>query len=99
MRFWQINQAIGGYNRRDRQVLSMIRWQTYWLTTAQVGSEAMEKAQIYSPSDMLKFPWDNATNGDIEGSTANQPTAEEIADLQRQMREWNAAHSKVNPQQ
>lgn len=96
LRWWEVRAILRGYNRRDRQLLSLIRWQTYWLTTAQVGSEQMEKANIYGPADMLTFPWDIKTDDGTPISTP-QPSDEEIERLRALMREENAKKNEVNP--
>ena len=58
LRFWQIQQAIDGYNRRHRDDWSMTRWQTYNLIAAQCGGENLSKSGIHSPVDLIRFPWE-----------------------------------------
>ena len=49
-----------GYNRRHRHEWAIARWQTYNIMTAQVGGEAMKKAGIRNPIDLITFPWEKA---------------------------------------
>ena len=47
-----------GYDRRHRQLWSSTRWSTFYVMSAFQGSEQMAKNGIYSPSDLIKFPWE-----------------------------------------
>ena len=47
-----------GYDRRHRQIWSSTRWSTFYVMSAFQGSEQMAKNGIYSPSDLIKFPWE-----------------------------------------
>ena len=56
--WWEIRSIIRGYNRRSRDQWSSVRWQTYNLMSAQAGSEAMKKAGIHRPTDLMLLPWE-----------------------------------------
>lgn len=77
---WQIQQIIKGYYRRNREMWSAVRWQTYNLMC--VGMADLKKAGIYKPTDLMKFPWDNVRS--------YQPTEQEIDDLQAIIKAENA---------
>ena len=88
LRFWQIQQAIDGNNRRHRDAWSMTRWQTYYLMAAQCGGENLSKSGIHSPIDLIRFPWDTDTDDDTPA--AGQPSAAEVEALRELMRQENA---------
>lgn len=85
MRYWEILLIVRGYSRRNRDMWSAIRWQTFSLMCI---SADLKKVGIYSPTDLLRFPWDK-TDQDDAGSLS----PEDIEELQRQMREYNARSS------
>ena len=59
LQWWELRSIIRGYHRRNREMWSAIRWQTYNIMTAQVGgSEAMAKAGLHSVTSLLAFPWE-----------------------------------------
>ena len=80
-------QIERGYERRNRHIWSISRWQTYMLMS--VSMVDLKKAGIYKPTDILKFPWDE---NDEESS--NLPNDNEIARLRQMMIEENAAAEK-----
>lgn len=84
LKSWQIQLIIKGYYRRNREMWSSIRWQTYNLMS--VGMADLKKAGIHHPTDLIKFPWDNEKR--------NLPTKEEVADLQALIAAENARLSK-----
>ena len=86
MKWWEIRAIIRGYYRRHRDTWSATRWQTYYIMSAQIGSEAMHKSGINNPTDLLKFPWERIRE--------NMPSDEEIASLQAEMAAINAANRK-----
>ena len=98
LRFWQIQQAIDGYNRRHRDDWSMTRWQTYYLMAAQCGGKNLSKSGIHSPIDLIRFPWDTDIDDD-DTPAAGQPTAEEVEHLRELMRQENAALINKTPDQ
>lgn len=49
---------------------------------AQIGSNALAKAGIQNPIDLLPFPWEKEAD-------SNLPTEEEIADMQAEMDAMN----------
>lgn len=85
---WQIQQVITGYNRRNRELLSIVRWQTHYLMAAQVGGKALAEAGIHGPTDLLKFPWDTDTTPEL--------TQEDVDDIVAELEAINA-DNKVNP--
>ena len=81
-------QIERGYERRHRHAWSIGRWQTFHLMAAFCGTEALRKSNIHTPTDLIKFPWDNTGHkGDDDDS--NMPTPAEVEELRRQMREEN----------
>ena len=92
LRLWQIQQTIDGYNRRHRDAWSMTRWQTYNLMAAQCGGDNLKKAGIYTPIDLLPFPWERTVPDPPHTSQAD------IDELQELMRQENAKERlRVNP--
>lgn len=82
LRYWEILLIVRGYARRHRDMWSAIRWQTFSLMCVQAD---LKKAGIYNPTDLIRFPWDK-TDSDGAGSL----TPDDIAELQRQMQEYNS---------
>ena len=89
LRYWEILLIVRGYARRNRDLWSVTRWQTYSLLAVQAD---LKKAGIFSPTDLLPLPWDNDGEEVSPG-----PTKEQIAELQRQMREYNESHAEGKP--
>lgn len=83
LRFWQIQQAIDGYNRRHRDAWSMTRWQTYNLMAAQCGGDNLKKSGINAPTDLIQFPWEKL-------DTPPETSQADIDELQELMRQENA---------
>lgn len=80
-----------GYEKRRRDLWSSVRWQTYNMMAAQVGTDNMKKSGIYSPTDLLPFPWDNEGSND----TVSAPvSSKEVERMQQLMREENARLAK-----
>jgi hypothetical protein len=77
-----------GYVRRNRDMWSAIRWQTYNLMCCSMKD--ISSAGIYSPRDLIHFPWEKEH---IHGSGA-QPTKEEIEKMRQMMRDENASASQ-----
>ena len=84
LRFWEIVLISRGHARRHRDAWSMTRWQTYYIMLAQTGSDNLKKSGINSPTDLIKFPWDN-----MDYYNNDAPSEKEIEELRRQMREEN----------
>jgi hypothetical protein len=59
LKWWEIRSIIRGYNRRHRDMWSSARWQTYNLMCA-IPYCDLKKGGIYKPTDLIKFPWDEA---------------------------------------
>lgn len=81
LQYWEIRAVIRGYGRRNREMWSAIRWQTFSLMSVFAD---LKKAGIHRPTDLLEFPWDR------EAAPPPPPmTAQEVSDLQREMAEEN----------
>lgn len=76
MVWWQIAAAIRGYNERSHATWETTRWQS-WIIVSALG------AKINSPKELVSFPWEKEDEHD------DQPTAEDIERLQREMKEYN----------
>ena len=81
---WQIRAIIRGYFRRNRDMWSATRWQTYNLMCCSMAD--LKSAGIYKPTDLITFPWEE------EEETAESATLDdkEIAQLRQKMRDYNA---------
>ena len=75
-----------GYEKRRRDLWSSVRWQTYYTMSAQVGSDNMKKSGIYSPTDLIQFPWDS---DGIEETDSAPISNKEVQHLQQLIREEN----------
>lgn len=89
--FWEIVMIRRGYTRRQHDLWSATRWQTYQMMC--VSGADMKKAGIYTPRDLIKFPWENEREEQEE--TGNMPTAAEIEAMREEMRRINAG--QANP--
>lgn len=38
---------------------SATRWEAYCIMSAQAGGKGMKESGIFTPSDLLRFPWEN----------------------------------------
>ena len=70
---WEIILIIRGYRRRQRTFCDMVRWQTYINLMPQTN---LKENGIMSPSDLIKFPWDDDTEEII-----SDEEAEDLANL------------------
>lgn len=75
-----------GYEKRRRDLWSAVRWQTYYTMSAQVGSDNMKKNGIYSPTDLMRFPWDSDGSEETDSAPISN---KEVQRLQQLMREEN----------
>jgi hypothetical protein len=87
IRFWEARRILNGYNRRQRDLWSATRWQTYSLMAAQVGGKELAKNGINSATDLLPLPWDTK-------AASKLPTEEEVADMVAEIDAINAARNK-----
>ena len=62
-----------GYERRNRHLWSSTRWGTYHIMLATCGTKALQESGIYKPTDLIQFPWERSSTGNL--------TEEDIADL------------------
>ena len=58
---------------------SSVRWQTYNLMSAQVGSKALNEAGIYKPTDLIQFPWDKEPSVPLSDEERDELKAEMAA--------------------
>mgnify|MGYP006874795778 CR=1 FL=1 len=72
-----------GYDRRNLQLWSAIRWQTFRLMEASVGTESMKDAGLNTPKDLMSFPWE------IEKKDQTSITDESYDEIQRMIVETN----------
>lgn len=56
---------------------SAMRWQTFHIMEAQAGTEAMHKANLFNPGDLMQFSWDKEHVPPI----TNDERAELIAEM------------------
>lgn len=77
---------MDGYHARHSNMWSAVRWQTFHLMIAQVGTKAMQEANIFKPDDLLQFPWDKEPAPPI--------TDKERDELQAEMDAINKAAEK-----
>ena len=66
LRWWEVRSIIRGYNRRQREMWSATRWQTYRLM--EVSMADLKKAGIEKPADLLVFPWEETERGEVSES-------------------------------
>lgn len=89
LKWWEVKAIVRGYNRRHRHLWSATRWQTYNLMSAQAGSEALRKAGIYKPTDLIKFPWEK---------NVSPVSDDDIADLQAELDAINNNNKETEQQ-
>lgn len=56
LELWEIRCIVEGYRRRERTLCLLTRWQTFWQIST--GMADISKAGIYSPEDLMRFPWE-----------------------------------------
>lgn len=83
LRLWQLRMIVKGYYRRNRDMWSAVRWQTYNLMSVSMAD--LKKAGIYKPTDLIQFPWDNT-----DEETCDMPSDAEVQRLRQLMMEENA---------
>ena len=89
LRWWEVQAILRGYHRRARNLWSAIRWQTYNLMSVSMAD--LKKAGIYSPVDLIRFPWDDeARDGE---SNSHLPSDDEIKRMQEDMKRYNEEHA------
>lgn len=85
LEYCEVMLIARGYSHRNREMWSATRWQTYNLMCVSMAD--LKRAGIYRPTDLMKFPWEEELPDTPHG---NLPTAKEIEEMQRIMREENA---------
>ena len=73
---------VRGYFRRNREMWSATRWQTYNLMCVSMAN--IKRAGIYRPTDLIKFPWERVAEITI--------SQEDIDELQAEMAAMNRAN-------
>lgn len=83
--------TLRGYEKRHRHLWSSTRWSTFQLMRAQAGDDAMQKAGIYTPRDLMPFPWEKKR--DDEEEQRETVTKEDVERLREMMRKMNESSS------
>ena len=84
LEYWDIALIVRGYFRRNREMWSATRWQTYNLMCVSMAN--IKRAGIYRPTDLIKFPWEK----EVSEGGGHILTNEEVAEMRRMMMEENA---------
>lgn len=79
LKLWEINAIVEGYRRRAYTTWEAARWQTYCIVCA------MGAKNIYSPQDIMKFPWET----EDKSVQAEEVSEEEVKEMQREIDEIN----------
>ena len=91
LRLCQLRMIVKGYYRRNRDMWSAVRWQTYNLMSVSMAD--LKKAGIYKPTDLIQFPWDTT-----DEETGDMPSDAEVQRLRQLMMEENArAEARLPP--
>ena len=77
LQLWEILAIIRGYRRRDRAIWESSRLQSFYILCA------MGAKEIHSPQDLFMLP------GEEDTEELAEPSAEEIIELKRMIREEN----------
>lgn len=51
---------------------SAIRWQTFYVMAAQIGSKGLNDSGISNPTDLIQFPWEDEVAEDIDENYVNE---------------------------
>ena len=78
LRWWEVRSIIRGYNRRQREMWSATRWQTYCLMETSMAD--LKKAGIEKPGDLLVFPWEETDRERGEVSESDIKELQELMD-------------------
>lgn len=92
LEYWEIMLIVRGYIRRSRDLWSATRWQTYNLMCVSMAD--IKKAGIHSPTDLLRFPWEDGRAGSV--SPDDIPDKDDVERMRRMMMEENAKHKEAN---
>ena len=90
--YWEIMLIVRGYIRRSRDLWSATRWQTYNLMCVSMAD--IKKAGIHSPTDLIRFPWEDGRAGNV--SADDIPDKDEVERMRRMMMEENAKLKDAN---
>ena len=82
--WWELKSILRGYNKRNRDMWSATRWQTYQILGAVCGSDNLHENGIYTAKDLLSFPWEK------ESEFEPVLSDDDIAELQADMARLNA---------
>ena len=86
MKLWQLRMVVKGYYKRNRDMWSATRWQTYNLMASFVGGDKLSEHGINEPRDLIRFPWEEQT----------MLTPEEVEDMQAEI---DAINNSFKPPQ
>ena len=86
IRFWEARRILRGYRNRYRDMWSATRWQAFYIMSSMAD---LKKAGIYSPTDLIKFPWEKE---DFKG-----PTEDEMEDLKAALHEEKERLNRKQP--
>ena len=87
LKWWEVRAIIRGYNARHHAGWEQARLVAY---NAHYCMGAKNTPPVVS--EWIKFPWEK----DIEESSGDMPSASDIEEMRRMMREENERLSKVN---
>ena len=90
--YWEIMLIVRGYIRRSRDLWSATRWQTYNLMCVSMAD--IKKAGIHSPTDLIRFTWEDGRAGSV--SADDIPDKDEVERMRRMMMEENAKRKDAN---
>lgn len=81
LRLWEIRAVVRGYRQRARTAWESARMNAFFVMGATAD---LRKAGIHTPSDLVRFPWEEG-----HGGGGRAPTAAEAAELRELMRREN----------
>lgn len=85
LQFWEARCIEKGYRNRHQDLWQSVRWMTYQIMSVMPYCD-LRKAGITSPSDLIKFPWDEEVKKD------DLPTDEEVEEIRKQLIAENNCH-------
>ena len=90
--FWEARRIIRGYQRRCRDAWSMTRWHAFNIMAAMPYCD-LKKAGIYSPSDLIAFPWDERRQ-DLPSEEEEEQIMQELERLRKLNMQVKSAKSE-----
>ena len=86
LEWWEVKAIIDGYRKRERTFCTMTRWSTFMQMNT--GMANLQKAGIYEPEDLIKFPWE------VKEKSIQEWSDEEIQRERDWLIEQNKQYSK-----